>query len=94
MPRGYKFPIIESGKRFGKWTVLNKVPGVGNRHSQYQCKCECGALSIIQAKDLIHGKSTQCNGCKMLSIRSKQNTLIKRYFSVGGFYSERDEVNK
>src|SRR5208337_5081331 len=53
---------MESGMRFGMWTVLQyeKASKWGDR--LYKCRCDCGHESIVAAAELQKGNSTNC-GC-------------------------------
>jgi len=50
-----------SGKRFGKWVVLN-YSHEADRFKYFLCRCDCGNEKIIQSYTLIKGMSTSC-GC-------------------------------
>ena len=49
-----------SGKRFGRWTVLERVPG--NGAAKWRCRCQCGTERIVLARSLKAGVSQSC-GC-------------------------------
>lgn len=52
-----------TGKRFGKWLVVEKVEGTqGVCNSIWKCKCDCGTEKSIKGINLIRGKSKSC-GC-------------------------------
>ena len=57
----YSTPII--GKRFGKYTVLRDVGKNYNSCIMLQCRCDCGAMRIVQKTALTCGKSTRCIKC-------------------------------
>lgn len=59
-------PII--GKKFGKFTVLEKVDTLDS--SQYLCVCDCGNTRICQRSSLISGKHKSC-GCSIDYTKSK-----------------------
>lgn len=58
--------IDKTGKTFGRWTVLYRLPNridrSGNPHTMFRCKCECGTEKDVQASSLYSGRSTSC-GC-------------------------------
>lgn len=54
-----------SGKRFGKWTVVDRAASRGN-HSYWNCICECGTHTEVESGSLRYGKSTQCKSCCQL----------------------------
>lgn len=50
-----------SGKKFGRWSVINKAKGkYGKRY--WLCECECGNKRDVQSTALTNGSSTSC-GC-------------------------------
>lgn len=53
--------MINIGQRFGKWTVIGKVPRRnGNGYSL--CKCDCGTIREVRSSKLKSGNSQGC-GC-------------------------------
>lgn len=51
-----------SGKKFGKLTVLERVPGNVNGHVKWKCQCECGSIVEVHATALRAGHTRSC-GC-------------------------------
>ena len=52
----------EIGKRYGKWTVIDKGPSLGRR-ARWLCECDCGARELVLASNLRSGASQSC-GCQ------------------------------
>lgn len=52
----------EIGKRYGKWTVIDKGPSLGRR-VRWLCECDCGARELVLASNLRSGASQSC-GCQ------------------------------
>jgi hypothetical protein len=50
-----------TGLKFGKWTVLEKLPK--NKWNKWKCQCECGSIGFVANSDLNKGKSVQCLKC-------------------------------
>lgn len=50
-----------TGKKFNQLTVINYA-GTVNRISKWQCRCDCGAIKIIDGPKLISGNTKSC-GC-------------------------------
>lgn len=50
-----------TGKRFGRWTVIERVQNAGSR-TAWLCKCDCGTESRVATCHLVSGKSLSC-GC-------------------------------
>jgi hypothetical protein len=53
-----KYPKIEAGTKFGKWTIRSHVRG-----SIYWCECVCGKRLKIEASTLKNGERNACNRC-------------------------------
>jgi hypothetical protein len=64
-----------SGKVFGRWKVLSKVPkdhAKYNKHALYLCQCSCGSsLRIVSAISLRSKHSKSC-GCLQIEAVSKR----------------------
>lgn len=56
--------IIESGARFGLWTVLEEVPKGGRRHRTVRVRCACGKESLSSVYTLANGSSSGCHKCR------------------------------
>lgn len=68
----------KTGQRFGKLTVI-KFTGQtdNNRHSLWECQCDCGNKTIVSSANLISGGTKSC-GCLMPKI---QPASYGRYYS-------------
>lgn len=49
-----------TGKQFGRWVVQERVPGAGA--AMWRCRCQCGTVRVVAARNLKAGASTSC-GC-------------------------------
>ena len=61
------------GKKFGKLTVLELLPGEITTGSIAKCKCECGKITYVTRKNLTSGHTQSC-GC----LRSKGEIKIRQ----------------
>lgn len=61
------------GKRFERWLVISEMPPRG-KVTVWKCRCQCGAISLVDAGRLTNGKSKSC-GC----LRSE--LLLSGHFS-------------
>lgn len=50
-----------TGKTFGKWTVLKRLPN-RKKCRYWLCRCECGVKKSVSGSSLAKGTSTSC-GC-------------------------------
>ena len=66
-----------SGQRFGKLTVL-EFAFTRKKHSYWNCICDCGNETIIEASSLKSGKSTSC-GCNCITHHESKSRLYKIY---------------
>lgn len=88
-----------TGKRFGRWTVLNKTdPFVrkdGKTESQYVCKCDCGTIKVRKSKDIL-GNSSSC-GCYrseyMRKTRTTHGMTNTRLFHIWDSMKERCKID-
>lgn len=54
-----------AGKRFGKLTVIKRVPKpehIAGKEVHWLCKCDCGSESIVRRSSLTSGATSSC-GC-------------------------------
>lgn len=55
-----------TGKRFGRWTVIERandyIDRKGHKFPAWKCKCDCGAERVVLGGNLAKGKSKSC-GC-------------------------------
>lgn len=63
------------GQKFGKLFII-KFSCVVNEHTKWECKCECGNITIVRGSDLKAGNTISC-GCMQL----KTNTTHGRSYS-------------
>lgn len=73
-----------SGQRFGRWTVIKRVEDNDWGQMQFQCKCDCGWESSVQARVLKSGRSKSC-GCLKNEMVSER---MKRQWKDGTFKHE------
>lgn len=67
-------PFIDiSGKRFGRWVVLRRVPSQ-NARTVWECRCRCGTVAVVGSKELRNRQSRSC-GCLKRDIVAKRNTI-------------------
>ena len=51
-----------TGQRFGRWTIIKHKASTKYGVARWLCRCDCGAISIIEGASLKRGSSTSC-GC-------------------------------
>ena len=51
-----------TGRRFRKLLVLRREMNGSHRHARWQCRCDCGKLTICLSSNLLRGISKSC-GC-------------------------------
>ena len=54
--------IDHTGKRFGRLTVLRRVPNKMHGETIWECQCDCGTHKVIRANFLATGLTNSC-GC-------------------------------
>jgi hypothetical protein len=53
---------IEPGTRFGKWTVIERIPNKNNV-IYYSCRCDCGKQEAVISSNLRNTSSPSCRSC-------------------------------
>lgn len=51
-----------SGRRFGRWLVLDRAPNKGGRRTAWNCHCDCGSDAVVIGENLVAGFTKSC-GC-------------------------------
>lgn len=76
-----------TGRRFGRWEVLN-YEGFWNNNYRYKVRCKCGTEKVVAINSLKSGKSVSC-GCyakELASSKSKhgccKNNQMSRLYQI------------
>ena len=64
------------GKRFGRWTVLEKTEERISGSIVWLCECDCGKIGKVRTAILKNGESKSC-GCFQRYVVKKTGNLIK-----------------
>jgi hypothetical protein len=71
-----------TGKVFGHWTVLEKMPTVNKKYSIWKCRCSCGKEAERSGYNLRNGRATHC-GCRwaidLVGMVFHRWTVISKY---------------
>lgn len=59
------------GERFGRLLVLSRFPYTKSRKTMWNCLCDCGQSTVVNAAHLKKGRIISC-GCYLLEITSKR----------------------
>ena len=54
--------INELGKRYSRLTVVKQAAANANGRVRWQCRCDCGRLTTVDARHLRDGNTRSC-GC-------------------------------
>lgn len=65
-----------TGKKFGRWTLLEFVERKNNR-TLWRCQCDCGTIRNVALQDMQNGVSMSC-GCLRSEITIERNKNTKR----------------
>ena len=71
-----------TGERFGKLTVIERgkdyVSPKGKRRARWLCRCDCGAITLVQTPSLKNGITKSC-GClqRELARESHKNNVLR-----------------
>lgn len=64
--------LDETGKRYGRLTVLGKSPTQPTNHSYWVCRCECGTVLIVAGGQLRRGKTRSCGCLNLEKLRARK----------------------
>lgn len=64
--------IDMSGKRFGRWFVLNYIGS-----NKWRCRCECGAVHVVDGCTLRDGRSMGCFACSVRNRKARKHGLSR-----------------
>lgn len=86
-----KKKIDLTGKKFGRWTVLERSK---TNNQCWKCRCECGVEKDVYQSALINGKSKSC-GCynkELVSIRAHKHGMSHdRIYNI--YYNIKNRCN-
>ena len=51
-----------TGKKFGRWTVIERVDNNKQNKTAWKCECDCKTIKIVDGSSLTRGNSKSC-GC-------------------------------
>lgn len=61
------------GKKYGRWTVLERVGLSSTGEPTFKCICECGTIKVQNIYSLVSGNSKSC-GCYEAEVKAKMKT--------------------
>jgi hypothetical protein len=79
----------QTGKRFGRLTVLRESEKLASGHTMWECLCDCGNMRVINSAHLTPRKPQQSCGCvsaEQLSRRSKKEKCVRGQNMLWGRY--------
>jgi hypothetical protein len=62
-----------TGKKFGRLTVIERMPNNANNKVVWRCKCDCGNEAVVIGSRLYTGKTVSC-GCVKSEKTTERNT--------------------
>lgn len=64
--------VDHSGKRFGRWSVLEFKKKAKSGRSMWLCRCDCGTEKIVAIDHVLNGASFSC-GCWCAELNKNRN---------------------
>lgn len=61
-----------TGKKIGKWRIIERNGGDNYGHPYWLCKCDCGTLRTVDGSHLRRNKSLSC-GCNVFKTEVQTN---------------------
>lgn len=77
-------PIDLTGKKIGRWTVIEKTNLRKNTGIVWKCKCECGKFKLVIGSTIASGASQSC-GC--LGKQHRKEATVTHGLSATHFYN-------
>ena len=78
MKRGSRgVPLELTGRTFGSWTVLEKVPvspyrkSRGDHNVYWICRCACGYVKDVRGTGLTTGGTSKCRSCGAREVQAR-----------------------
>lgn len=65
-----------TGQKFGKLTVIKRAPNIG-KNVAWECKCDCGNITIVTSHNLASGHTKSC-GC-LKTEKYKEDLIGKKF---------------
>lgn len=75
-----------TGKKFGKWTVLERAPNTG-ANVNWKSRCECGNIKNVRSDSLRNGEKLGCYDCSRRTRKThgmKNTKIWKTWNSMKG----------
>ena len=74
-----------TGMTFGRLKVIERADNDKNGNAFWKCKCECGAIVIVNGNSMRRGHTKSC-GClhkdKLIEINTKHGKCNERIYSI------------
>jgi hypothetical protein len=82
------FPKDLTGRRFGKWVVLEYV-GKKLTNKIWLCRCDCGVQKHVQEYNLVRKRTTQCRQCRDNQTKRTESYLLWHRLKRSGLLSKK-----
>ena len=69
-----------TGKKFGRWTAIERVGKDKNNNILWKCRCDCGTEKINTANKLLAGGSLSCGCLKREKAHARRENLVGKKF--------------
>ena len=76
MPKGQKEAMQLDGKKFGRLTVIERLPNSKTDRTMWRCLCDCGRIVDIVGSNLRSGNTSSC-GCLHKEKLAEKNKKTK-----------------
>lgn len=67
-----------AGKRYGRWTVVDRATTEPGKHARWNCVCDCGHKCPVMQTHLVAGRTSSCTVCS-----KARGTAHARWTGVG-----------
>jgi hypothetical protein len=72
---------VVAGKRFGRWTVIERAGSTKQHAVLWKCVCDCGTVRLVRGTALKNGKSMSC-GCVNYEAHATHGMTTTRQYRI------------
>jgi hypothetical protein len=78
------YRTIKIGQCFGLWRVIGSAvnPEADLNALRYPCRCYCGRISLVGARDLVREKSVACRSCGVKRHGRSRHRLYRIWYGI------------
>ena len=71
-----------TGRKFGRWTVVERVGKDKHNNIRWLCRCDCGTEKVLGAHMLLSKNSQSCGCLKREKMHARRENLVGKKFNM------------